>query len=65
MTDRVSQSLREVVAGRLIDSTVSRLRDDPAFNEALARAGLDEARLIDATHALEHAERLIGRLLRF
>ncbi len=49
----------------LIDATVTRLRDDPAFHNALQQAGLDEATLLRAARVLEHTERLIGRLLRF
>ena len=49
---------------RLIDATVTRLRHDPAFNDALRQAELDEATLLKAARVLDHAERLIGRLLR-
>lgn len=48
---------------RLIDATVTRLRHDPQFNDAMRRADLDEAKLLEAVGVLEHAERLIGRLL--
>ncbi|NBC10748.1 MAG: hypothetical protein GVY24_03315 [Planctomycetes bacterium] len=50
---------------RLIDATVTRLRHDPAFNDALRQADLDEATLLRAAKVIDVAEGVIGRLLRW
>jgi hypothetical protein len=50
---------------RLVEVTVQRLRDEPAFIEAMRRADLDEQKLIEAGRVLAIAERVVGRVLRF
>ncbi len=47
----------------LIETTVSRLRDDPAFIAAMRQANLDESQLAAAARLLEQAERWITRAL--
>ncbi len=47
----------------LIETTVSRLRDDPAFVAAMRQANLDEAQLAAAARLLEQAERWVTRAL--
>ena len=56
---------RVIDRARLIDFTLERLRDDPAFIQAMRRADLDEQRLIEAGRLLTIAERVVGRVLRF
>lgn len=48
---------------RLIDTATARLRDDPAFNEALRRANLDEARLAEAARVLDLAKHWVRDVL--
>lgn len=48
---------------RLVDTAVARLRDDPAFVEALRRADLDEARLAEAARVLDLAQRWVRDVL--
>ena len=47
----------------LIDSAVQRLRDDPAFHEAMARAELDEAKLAEAARVLSLTDGWVRRAL--
>lgn len=44
---------------QLTESTVTRLRSDPAFVEAMRQASLDESQLIGAVRVIEVIERLI------
>lgn len=48
---------------RLIDAAAARLRDDPAFIEALRQADLDEHRLAEAAKLLALAERWVRGIL--
>ncbi len=50
---------------RLIESTTARLRDDPAFIEAMSRAGLDEQKLGEVGRVLELIERAVGRVVKW
>jgi hypothetical protein len=47
----------------LIDSTVAELRNDPAFQEAMQRADLDEARLAQAESVIQQADALLDRIM--
>jgi hypothetical protein len=47
----------------LIDSTVAELRDDPAFQDAMQQAHLDEANLARAESVLQQADRLLDRVM--
>lgn len=48
---------------RLIESTVDRLRHEPAFVDAMRQADLDEDKLIAAAKLLNQADRLIRLVL--
>jgi len=48
---------------RLVDSAVTRLRNDPDFIEAMRAADLDEADLAKASHLLDQANKLVSHLL--
>jgi len=48
---------------RLVESAATSLRDDPAFNQALRQADLDETQLAAASRAIEIVERLVMRML--
>jgi len=48
---------------RLLDAAVERLRDDPAFVEALRQSDLDEHRLAEAAKLLDLADRWARRIL--
>lgn len=48
---------------RLIESTVSLLREDPEFVAAMREADLDEAELIKAARLLDRADYYIHHLL--
>ncbi|MEX0775197.1 MAG: hypothetical protein WD042_05725 [Phycisphaeraceae bacterium] len=47
----------------LVESTVARLRDDPAFARAMAQAELDEVQLAAVARVLDLAEKWIARAL--
>ncbi|MCE9590155.1 MAG: hypothetical protein K8S99_06490 [Planctomycetes bacterium] len=49
---------------RLIESTVERLRDDPQFQQAVARAAADNTRLDAVEGVVGLIEGLISRVLR-
>jgi len=47
----------------LVDSTVAELRDDPAFQQAMQAANLDEAGLVQAEQVIQQAEHLLDRVM--
>lgn len=50
---------------QLVESTVRRLRDDPAFAKALRRAEIDADRLGEVAQVLAMVESAVGRVLKF
>lgn len=48
---------------RLVESTVHRVRDDPAFAQAMREADLDEAKLAAAARLLDRLDGLVRRAL--
>ena len=74
MADRIEQRW-EVWAGqhphlaaaidrtRFVENAVGRLSDDPAFQQAVQQAGVDEATLTAASQVVMQMEKWIGRLL--
>ena len=48
---------------RLIEATVSHLRDDPDFVAAMREADLDEAALLRASRLLQRADELVQHIL--
>jgi len=49
----------------LVQTTVSRLRDDPSYVQAMQEARLDENQLLAAKGVLDIVERLVGRTIPF
>lgn len=49
---------------RIVDSAVTRLRSDPAFQAAMQQAGLDEQQLAAAANILDLVGKWTGRVLR-
>jgi predicted trehalose synthase len=47
----------------LVDSTVAELREDPAFQQAMHQADLDEARLAQAETVIKQADALLDRVM--
>ena len=54
---------RAIDRTRLVESTVQRVREDPAFIQAMRDADLDEAKLNLAACVLERASQLISEAL--
>ena len=54
---------RAVDRTHLIRTTVARLRDDPAFIEAMTRAGLDEATLRELERVVSLIDQAVWRVL--
>ena len=48
---------------KLVDATVQRLREEPAFVAAMARADVDEATLSAVLRLLVQVQRIVGRAL--
>ncbi len=54
---------RAIDRTKMIESAVTRLRDDPEFQQALREADLNEQQLMLASRALEVVERWVRRVL--
>jgi len=48
---------------RLLETSVTRLRDDPAFLAAMRQADIDEAQMRTAMEVIELIDKWVGRLL--
>lgn len=48
---------------RLVESTMQQVRNDPAFQQAMRQADLDEAKLAAAMRVLERLEQAVRRVL--